>query len=206
MSELEKRKYNRLPIEAWAEIEASWETGSTTLAELAAHFGVTTRTLQSHFEKNGTEKGSKAAEIAAAVKSEFDVVAIEDRACVLKHAAASRHQAFQNASIVESLIMAQLEKAQKSPAEAHQAAAAIKALSLAAQALERTHAMKERALGVTNDELIQQELPIIQIVDVTLEDIARQRQLDGWDENDEPDIKEFIEDEIIETVTAKKGT
>src|SRR4051794_36820801 len=63
-----KRKYNRLTPTTWAEIRAHWETGEVTLQELSHQHGISTRTLQAHFEKAGTVKGSAAAALAAAVK------------------------------------------------------------------------------------------------------------------------------------------
>jgi hypothetical protein len=55
---------------------------------------------------------------------------------------------------------------QHDPAEALDAAAAIKALSLAA-GLERIHSRKCKALGLDKDSPLPDELPVLQFVDLT---------------------------------------
>jgi hypothetical protein len=70
--------------------------------------------------------------------------------------------------------MAQINEATKSPSAAFQASAAIKAFSLAAQALERLQNMTWRALGLERDEDTR-ELPIIEIVDLTEADLLKIR-------------------------------
>jgi hypothetical protein len=66
-----KRKYQRLAPSVWAKICGQWEIGDVTLAELSDRFGVNTRTLQAHFAKHAVVKGSKAAQLALAVKEEL---------------------------------------------------------------------------------------------------------------------------------------
>ena len=65
------RKYARISLSQWAEIEALWETGGATLENLALEYDLTTRALQTHFSKSGTIKGSKAKEIVVAIKSKI---------------------------------------------------------------------------------------------------------------------------------------
>ena len=170
-----KRKYVRPSPATWAEIRALWETGEPTLAELSERYGVSTRTLQVHFEKHGTVKGSKAREIAAAVKEEVFGEMLDDPDLKLKRAKQTREAAYQNAVVVENLVMAQLQEAQKDPATAYKAAAAIKTLSLAAATLERTHTLKWSALGLDRDSALSDELPVLILQDLTKKEIEQMR-------------------------------
>lgn len=200
MSDQPKRPYKRLTPSVWAEIRALWETGEVTLAELADRYGVRTRTLQAHFDKHGTIKAAKAKEIASVVQAQiysamnFDV---ETRVQLGKEAQTS---AYQNAVAIERLVMAQLEEAQKTPENAFRAATAIKTLSLAAQALERVNGIKRSALGL--DELVSQEdLPILEIVELTQEEIERMHQSqeeDDWAVGCDPAHEAISEeDEVV---------
>ena len=169
------RRYTRLSPATWAEIRALWETGEPTLAELSDRYGVATRTLQVHFEKHGTVKGSKAREIAAAVKEEVFGEQLADKDLTTQRAKETREAAYRNAVTVENLVMAQLQEAQKDPASAFKAAAAIKSLSLAAAALERLHGLKRTALGLDHDSVLPDELPEIILREYTQEEIEQIR-------------------------------
>jgi len=184
------RAYNRLSPAVWAEIRALWETGESTLDELAFRYSITTRALQSHFHKNDTKKGAKAMIIAAEVKEAVFADSFEDRETKIAKGRETRATDFANASKIESLIMVQVDEAQKDPTSAFRASAALKALSLAAQALERTSAMKWRSLGLDRDQDTD-ELPEIHIVNLTEDDIQELRrsqsagddsECDGYDE------------------------
>jgi hypothetical protein len=152
-----------------------WETGEPTLAELSERYGVSTRTLQVHFEKHGTVKGSKAREIAAAIKEQVFGEMLDDPDLKLKRAKETREAAYRNAVVVENLVMAQLQEAQKDPATAYRAAAAIKSLSLAAATLERTHTLKWSALGLDRDSALSDELPVLILQDLTKKEIEQMR-------------------------------
>ena len=190
-----KRTYNRLSPAVWAEIRALWETGEPTLEELALRYSVTTRALQSHFHKNGTMKGAKAMIIATEVKEAVFADAFEDRETKIAKGREIRATDFANACKIESLIMAQVEDAQKDPSAAFRASAAIKALSLAAQAVERTTAMKYRALGLDRVQDTD-ELPEIHIVNLTEDDIKELRR--SQDAGDDSEFDGY-DDEVVVT-------
>jgi hypothetical protein len=182
--EIEKRKYTKLSPVTWAEVRALWETGEPTLEELTSRYGVTTRALQSHFEKNKSIKGSKAREIAAAVQKEVFADCLFDEKTRGQTNREARLADFDHARTIENLIMAQLESA-TDPASAFKTSAAIKTLSLAAQALERTSAMKHKAIGPVIDE---ETLPVIRFEDLTLEDIREHhRSIGSSDYEDDPE-------------------
>jgi hypothetical protein len=177
-----KRKYTRLTSTTWAEIEALWQVGEVTLAELSERYGVSPRALQAHFHKHGITKGEKSAALAAAVKEEVLKDELDDTDLTVKRAKDVREAAYTNAVVVESLIMAQLQAAQKDPSQVLKAASAVKMLSLAAAGLERLHDLKWKALGLDRDSVLPDELPELIIRDLTAKEIEELR--DAQEEED----------------------
>jgi hypothetical protein len=188
------RTYNRLSPAVWAEIRTLWETGEPTLDELALRYSITTRALQSHFHKNDTKKGAKAMIIAAEIKEAIFADSFEDREKKITKGRETRATDFANASKIESLIMAQVDEAQKDPTAAFRASGAIKALSLAAQALERTTAMKWRALGLDRVQDTD-ELPEIHILNLTEDDIQEIRR--SQSAGDDSEFDGFDDDVVV---------
>ncbi len=145
-----------------------------------------TRTLQTHFAKHAVVKGSKAAQLASAVKEELFKLELNGKDDLTQ-------RAYKNAVTVETLIMTQLELAQKDPSQAFKAAAAVKLLSLAAAGLERLHNLKWTALGMNRDSVVADDLPKLIFQDLSEQEIKEiqqghdQEQLDDQAPNDEPD-------------------
>jgi hypothetical protein len=81
--------------------------------------------------------------------------------------------------------MAQLQNAQKDPTQAFKAATALKALSLAASALERLHATKSRALGLDRENVLPDEMPVLTIRDLTSSELKALQERDESDDEGE---------------------
>ncbi|MGD0420314.1 MAG: hypothetical protein ABSA68_12170 [Xanthobacteraceae bacterium] len=177
-----KRKYVRNSLSTWSEICALWEIGDVTLPELAERYSVSTRTLQAHFGKREIIKGSKAAAMAAAVMTEVFKSEMSDQGTVTHRAKETRDLAYTNATIIEGLVMAQLSLAQKDPTQAHKAATAVKTLSLAAATLERTQAVKWRALGLDRENALPDEMPVLIFRDLGKDELEALQKRDEADE------------------------
>lgn len=197
----EKRKYRRLSESEWAEARALWEVGDSSLEELGAHFGISKRALQFHFSKHGLSKGSKAKELAAAVEKEIFRAELTDKDLLVERAKDIKERTFTNAQVIEKLVMAQLEQAQKDPSGAHKAASAMKMLSLASATLERLHHLKKTAIGLDKDPAIAEELPVLTFRDLSKEDLEEIRagHEEKWGDDDVPDDdSDGEENEIVE--------
>src|SRR5665647_3423048 len=192
-----KRKYQRLTPSTWAKICAEWEIGDVTLAELSDRFGVNKRTLQAHFSKHEVVKGTKAAELASAVKEELFKLELDDKDDLTQRAKETRESAYRNAVTVETLIMGQLALAQRDPSQAYKAAGAVKLLSLAAAGLERLHNLKWTALGMNRDSVVSDELPKLIFVDLTDQEIKEIQQ--GHDQDDLDDPARTEPEAVVET-------
>jgi hypothetical protein len=199
----EKRKYRRLSESAWAEARALWEVGYSSLEELSARFGISKRALQFHFAKHGLSKGSKSRALAAAVETEVFRAELTDKEVLVERAKDIKERTYANAQIIENLVMAQLEQAQKDPSQAHKAGSAMKTLSLAASTLERLHQLKKTATGLDKDPDIGKELPVLTFRDLSKEDLEaiKADQAEKWGDDDvnDPDADpDEGEDDIVE--------
>jgi hypothetical protein len=179
-----KRKYVRLLPSKWAELRAYWESGDHGLAELSDRYGVSPRAIQSHLSKLGSIKGAKAAEMAAVVQKEIFKDELGDRDTLVFRARETRETTYANATTIVDLMMAQLQIAQKNPAQAFKAATAVKMLSLAAATLERVQAVKLRALGLDKENALPDEFPVLTFRDITPTELEA---LHARDEDDEED-------------------
>lgn len=181
-----KRRYVRLADDQWAEAEAAWASGSATLPELAHRFGVTERGLQARFAKRGIEKGEAAKALAAQVVARVKEEQAADVETLVERAATIRETTYAHAAKVERMIVDRLDAAAADPSQTFAAAAAIKMLTNAASALERLHSLKRSALGISDDDVSDDEMPVLLIRDMTrgeIEDMRRKQDeedaLDG---------------------------
>jgi hypothetical protein len=191
-----KRKYVRLAPSDWAELRAYWESGDHGLAELSDRYGVSPRTIQSHLSKLGSLKGAKAKELAAVVQKEIFKEELGDQETITRRAKETREAAYTNAVIVDRLVMAQLAVAQKDPTHAFKAATAIKTLALAAATLERTQAIRLRALGLDKENAPPDEFPVLTIRDLNAD------ELKALQERDEPDGESELGTTIVPMTSA----
>jgi hypothetical protein len=176
-----KRKYVRLTPATWAEIEALWQAGEVTLAELSEKYGSSPRALQNHFQKVGVAKGEKAAAMAGAVRAKLLASELGEEGDLLMRAKDVRERAYHNAGVIEDLIMGQLALAERDPTQILRVGSALKALSLAASSIERLHDVKHRALGLDKADVFPNELPEIVIRDLTPGELATLSEADDTD-------------------------
>lgn len=178
-----KRRYVRLAASEWAEVEALWQAGEATLAELSERYGPSPRALQSHFSKAGIVKGETASALAATVREMITTESLESDEVLAERAKDTRERAYRNAVRVEELVMAQLTLAEHDPSQVMRVNSSLKALNLAAGALERLHSIKLRALGLDRADAVPDKLPVLEIVGLTEEQCERIRASHGDDDD-----------------------
>jgi hypothetical protein len=171
-----KRRYTRLADNEWAEAEALWSSGSASLPELSHQFGVTERGLQAHFAKLGLVKGESAKALAAQVVARVQRENEAQAEALTERALAIRETTFSHADKIERMIVERLDVAAADPTQTYAAAAAVKMLGNAAAALERLHTLKRNALGITDDDMNSDEVPVLVIRNLTQSQIMEMRQ------------------------------
>lgn len=196
MSTTEKRAYARLSPTTWAEIDALWSTGEPTLAELADRYGVTTRALQSHFSKRGVVKGSAAKALATKITERVLTAALPDEDATTQRALEVRESAYANAVMIEAMIVDRLRTAAADPTTTFATSASVKMLGVAAAALERLHGLKRAALGLNDDSLLDDDLPVLILHDLSAEEIAEMHKAQNDDDPD-PGALADVSNEVV---------
>ncbi|KQT77980.1 hypothetical protein [Methylobacterium sp. Leaf466] len=190
------RKYARLAPSIWAEIVAQWETGEFTLEQLSHQHGVTVRGIQMHLAKNKVTKGSQAKVVASKVMARVYEETLPDVDATVQRAIDTRETAYRNAVAIENMIIERLEGAAADPGTTFAAASAIKMLGIAAAALERLHGLKRAALGLNDDSLIDDDLPTLQIQDLSAEEITEMHRNQHEDDPD-PGAFAAVDNEVL---------
>jgi len=205
-----KRRYVQLPENEWAEVEALWEAGSATLPELSHRYGVTQRTLQARFARRSVEKGASAKALAVQVNARVQAAQEADVEDLAERAKLIRDTTYAAASKTEKMLAATLDAADADPSQIYAAAAKIKMLMNAAATLERLHALKRSALGINDDTLVSDEIPTLQIVNLTAEAVAAMRREQraesmGYGEVIDGDVTDITDDQADDDITVEQG-
>lgn len=175
------RRYTRLTEDRWSEAEELWSTGDVTLEELAEIFDVSVRNLQNRFSARGILKGAPAGGFAV---PDIELEPLGDISDVAAQAVHVRSRTVGAAREIQAQLMASV-RALRSDATTRPAAA-VRTLVAAASALERLHAIERTALGLDNGDLVERELPVLTLVNLTatqIEEIQR-----GPDDDDDGDL------------------
>ena len=177
-----KRRYTKLPASDWAAIRAHWEIGNITLSELSDTYGVTIRTIQAHLKKHGVERGSKAAAFAREVKEEVFAKELPEKDITVERGRETREVAYLDCVSIQQAIMRQVDEIKSNPENAYRAASVVKALGIAAAGIERLCTTRLRSLGLDYDDVQEDKLPVLEIRELTLEEVKAIRNGQGSDE------------------------
>jgi hypothetical protein len=179
------RKYRRPSPEAWAAAVAAWRTGASTLEEIASGLGMSVRGVQYRLAKEGARKGEAIAEDARRIERETIEEAFGDQPDRLQRGKRARQSSLDLAERIERAASSILTEIEATPSTAGSYAGSLRALSLAAQLVERTFAIKSSALGLSPGDLDPEELPQIIIRDLSEEELEAIRAGHGDDDEDE---------------------
>lgn len=177
-------KYARLTPKQWAEIEALWESGDVTLADLVKRFGKSVNTFKGYFKRNGIVRGSRKAAIKSAVLS-----AAEEEASVLAaRIKETREEHYKMSSGIAKLAWSEILQAKSSGAPVGVAMSNLKALDTAASILKKTREERYAVLGLFEEKAVDDEgLPELIIKELTAEQIAELRDRDASAIDDLPE-------------------
>lgn len=179
----------------WAEVVTLWELGEVKLEDLSTRFGISISGLSKGLKARGVTRGSRAHEVAAAVKKTVIAAREEDaltdeqeRQRKIKE---TRAQHYDWAKGLAQQVMASFAKAQKAGDPFSTEMGNIKVLRQGLAALEI--ARRERfAVLNADDDLGEGELPTLPIEDLTEEEIKRIQNSDGND-----DLIVVDEDDVV---------
>lgn len=195
--EKEESSPKQLTPAQWAEVVMLWELGEVKLEELSTRFGISISGLSKGLKARGVTRGSRAHEVAAAVKKTV-LAAREDDALTdeqerQRKIKDTRTQHYDWAKGLATQVMAAFARAQKAGDPFSSELANIKTLRQGLAALEV--ARRERFAVLNADEdMGDGELPTLPIQDLSEAEIAILQKADG----DDAEIL-LEDDDIVET-------
>jgi len=176
------RAYKRISPADGARAVALWEAGAATIEEIAAEIGNSPRAVQMHLKKTGATKGSTAFAMASKLTEKIVADEYGDEETRIEKGKASRAATYSLSDQIERCVGVILGQIADDPSTAFRFSAPLKALDLAAAAVERTSKLKISALGLDRIDSLD-PLPIIEIRDLGEAEIqamrARQRGEEG---------------------------
>ncbi|WP_152046744.1 hypothetical protein [Aureimonas psammosilenae] len=188
----QKRRYTRLDDETWATIRSEWESGGTTLADLADRFKTSIRSIQNHFEKHSVTKGSSK---VAATSEALRLMTPSPSPAGPIDADEAKADTLRRVLDIEAAIGAQLDLIRLDPSQAYRAGSAVKMLAAAADGLTKAYALKAKVLGLDREEA--QSHTILEIRELFPDEIERLRAKDKDDDEGDDDLLPDDDDEVI---------
>lgn len=184
MTEIEEKTEKRLTPAEWEEATTLYELGECTIVDLSNRFGISASAFSQKFRKNGVIKGSRRAEIAKKIEEKVKESAA-DAAGSFASARRTRieetkTQSYQTQTMIHALthqIMLEAKKASKPFATIVND---LKALRLASAIIATTR-QERYALLNADEDLDQNELPILRFEDLTADEIEAFQNIDEDD-------------------------
>jgi hypothetical protein len=160
-----------------AEIIALWESGEVTLDDLSKRFHRTPRALSFMFAKAGAEKGSKRAQVHAAVQQQVHQQLTGDAGVIAGRIRETKESHYNAAKVIAGLIQKQLLEAQQTKRPFATVQNEIKTLKLAAEALSTLREERFILLGIADGEKDEDDdLPELGIQEMTADQILEMQQ------------------------------
>lgn len=181
----EKRTKTKVAAKRWAEIEAVYETGDTTLSELSKKYKLGISTIQRHFDIAGIKKGSRKAEMKARVAEELTKTSITDATILAARIRETKEEHYKLSSHLAKLIWAEVIAARTSGSPMAVATNNLKALNVAADGLRKVREERWVVLGLDRPDAIDPgELPDLQVSVLGEDEIKEMRERDLQDDFD----------------------
>lgn len=194
-----ENKKDRLSQEQWEEVRFAYETGQKRVAALAQEYGVSPQAIHQFFKRKKIVFGSRKTDLEEKVveKAAEKVVAATFGSKRITRIEETKEQAYQSAQAIAALNMRILAECARAGGPTLQSRANdVKTLRSMAVVLKETLDVRYRVLNA-DENIDPDDLPELQILDLTEEDIAHVREADEEDgEIDVPDVE--IDDAILE--------
>lgn len=197
-SSVVETKSTKLTGAQWERICTLWELGETKLSQITAEYGVSKQAVIKHFKKNGIVGGSRKGEIKTAIVSGVAAATVaatvptfvDKRKQRIEDTREQHYMAATYLSQLTNKILTEALKASRTPASVKED---LKALRYASALQEQSFRIRMDVLNA-NDEIDEQELPTLEISDLTDQDIADLRNKQDEDDMGDDELLETIDD------------
>lgn len=172
-------KYTRITPKQWARIEALWEEGDATYADLVKQYGKSVSTFERHFKKNAIVKGSKRAAVKAKVAEELAKTQIDDATVLAARIKETKEEHYKMASALSKLAWNEILEAKRDARPMATAMNNLKALDNAMTVLKKAREERFAVLGLDRPDAISpDEIPELVISELTPEMVKQLRDRD----------------------------
>ena len=160
---------------------AIWEAGGVTQTELAAHFGVSVRTVKKKLAEAGARKGRRTGEAVAAAASAFSEALMPDEASLADRIKATREDAYRASQRVQQRTEELLAQAASGGSELMRVGIEMRLLQTAMQIIERGLKVRAEVTGMRSveDDEPMDELIVAELTADQIEEIRRQQKEAG---------------------------
>lgn len=157
----------RLSPADWAQIKEFWELGTHSLQQLSDMFGIRRGSIHEKLKRDGVQKGSRAAEVAAMANSKVE----EEAEKRVKRISETKEQHYQWSEALGKLVMNTVINA-KNNGRLMTADPDLTALNKAAKTLEVVRKERWAILGLDKEDGDPEDIPEFMISELTAEQIA----------------------------------
>lgn len=206
--EKDAEKGAKITPEQWEAIRESIAMGEQRASDCARKYGISNAAVSLHLTKHGITYACKKKDIEARAEEKLRERVAETFADkVLKRSEETKEAHYQAAAFISSEITRVVVEAKKAARPIGLFMGDLKALNVASMGLERGLNQRYRLLGI-DDQINEQDLPTLEIVDLTEENIrAMQQREDPGVDIDAMEMPVLTpEDEIIIEDTHAAGS
>src|SRR3569832_2206582 len=186
-----KPKTRNLTPKQWREAEAMWDFGVFFFVVLVLLFGKSISTFERHFKKHGVIKGAKAAASKKKVEEKLAAAAVDEATVQAARIRETKEEHYKMASAIGKLTWNEILKTKQDNVPIATALNNIKTLDAAMSVLSKARAEKWAVLGLDKPDAVDpDELPELNISELTAEQIQELRERDDAGLDDLPTVQD----------------
>lgn len=197
---LERRKtFEPLNGRQWAEADALWETGESTLSALGRRFDRDPSLFANSFKLRGIVKNSASKEIAVRVKAEIQNLAVGEASILAARIKETKEEHYKMSSGLAKLTWSEMLRAKTENLPFSAVLNNLKSLDMAMTILKKAREERYSLLGMNDDNYLDVEsLPDLVIKELTADQVDMLRNRDKLNIDDVEMEEDESEYDVIE--------
>lgn len=193
-------KKKPLTPKEWAKIDALWESGEVTYADLIKRFDRNLSTFERHFRKHGIKKGAARERIKDRVSKELESAEVSEAQVMAKRIRETKEEHYRMATALGRLTWAEILEAKKNKVPMATALNNLKALNAAIVNLKVVREERYAVLGLDRDDAVDpDQIPELIISELTEDQIKALRERDHTEVEGAPVVQSSVPDDEPES-------
>lgn len=174
----------RLTRPQWIRAEQMWASGDYTLQDLMKSFNVSKTALVRHFKKHEIKKGQDAEKHRKAIQAQLETRSVQAAEEAQNLIAQVKENNLKWSETLQKRIMLTVAQAMKDQKALATVKDDIKTLKEALQGIKLGYDIQASILHLDKEELNDDELPILEIVEMTADQVEEMRRVQAQEEAD----------------------